>query len=253
MNQPMPPDGSWNPGQPTTQGPVVPGPGPVPGAAPVPGPTPPTGGSGNRTAKVAVIAVLATLVVVGVVLAAFLLGRNGGDDTTTTGDTRASDERSTTTSTTTTAAPTTAAPATAVPTTLGDVRSQPAGLFCRDLRAMGFSYPAAVDYWRVQGQPERLDADRDGIPCETVYPTSDVVAYWGTQGVTPSLETSTVYDLGPGLKCQDLADMGYSVYEAIDYYLNWGGPSNMDADGNGIPCETVYADAYDVWVYGYGD
>ena len=253
MNQPMPPDGPWNPGQPTTQGPVVPGPGPVPGAAPVPGPTPPTGGSGNRTAKVAVIAVLATLVVVGVVLAAFLLGRNGGDDTTTTGDTRASDERSTTTSTTTTAAPTTAAPATAVPTTLGDVRSQPAGLFCRDLRAMGFSYPAAVDYWRVQGQPERLDADRDGIPCETVYPTSDVVAYWGTQGVTPSLETSTVYDLGPGLKCQDLADMGYSVYEAIDYYLNWGGPSNMDADGNGIPCETVYADAYDVWVYGYGD
>lgn len=245
MNQPMPPGGPWNPGQPTTQGPVVPG--------PVPGPAP-AGGSGNRTAKVAVIAVLATLVVVGVVLAAFLLGRNGGDDTSTTGDTRASDERSTTTtSTTTTAAPTTAVPATAVPTTLGDVRSQPAGLFCRDLRAMGFSYPAAVDYWRVQGQPERLDADRDGIPCETVYPTSDVVAYWGTQGVTPSLETSTVYDLGPGLMCQDLADMGYSVYEAIDYYLNWGGPSNMDADGNGIPCETVYADAYDVWVYGYGD
>ena len=110
-----------------------------------------------------------------------------------------------------------------------------------------------MDYWRTQGQPERLDADRDGIPCETVYPTSDVLAYWGTQGITPDIRVSTVYDLPGGLLCRDLADRGFSVHEAIDYYLNWNGPSNMDADGNGIPCESVYPDAYEVWVFGSGD
>jgi len=245
MNQPMPPTGSWN------TGPVPPSP---PPAMP---PGPPAGGDGSgggRSTRVAVIAVVATLAVVGIVIGAFALGRRGSDDTATVGS-KDSDQKATTTTstTTTTAVTTTAVPPTAVPTTLGDVRAQPAGLFCRDLRAKGFSYPAAVDYWRVQGQPERLDADRDGVPCETVYPTSDVVSYWGTQGVTPTIDSTSVYDLAPGLMCRDLADRGFSVYEAIDYYLNWGGPSNMDADGNGVPCETVYPDAYEVWVGGFGD
>lgn len=60
-----------------------------------------------------------------------------------------------------------------------DVRALPAGLFCRDLNARGYSYSAAVDYWRMHGQPNQMDADRNGIPCETVYPRSDVSAYWG--------------------------------------------------------------------------
>ncbi len=30
-----------------------------------------------------------------------------------------------------------------------------------------------------EGKPDRMDADRDGIPCETVYDATEVVAYWG--------------------------------------------------------------------------
>lgn len=60
-----------------------------------------------------------------------------------------------------------------------NVRAMPAGLFCRDLKAEGYEYTAAVTYWRNHGQPDRMDADLNGIPCETVYPAADVSAYWG--------------------------------------------------------------------------
>ncbi len=56
----------------------------------------------------------------------------------------------------------------------GNVAALPAGLFCRDLNARGYSYVAAVGYWRLHGNPNQMDADRNGIPCETVYPASDV-------------------------------------------------------------------------------
>jgi Excalibur calcium-binding domain len=45
----------------------------------------------------------------------------------------------------------------------------PDGLFCRDLRALGYDFGQAVRYWEAQGQPDRMDEDGDGIPCETVY------------------------------------------------------------------------------------
>ncbi len=51
----------------------------------------------------------------------------------------------------------------------------PSGLFCRDLAADGYSYAAAIEYWRVEGMPDRMDADRNGIPCETVHPTATEV------------------------------------------------------------------------------
>ena len=38
-------------------------------------------------------------------------------------------------------------------------------------------------------------------------------------------------------------------YDALRYYIWEGYPARMDADGNGIPCETVYYDAADVWLY----
>ena len=44
---------------------------------------------------------------------------------------------------------------------------------------MGYSYADAVGYWNVWGQPDRMDEDLNGYPCETVYPASDVIAYWG--------------------------------------------------------------------------
>jgi len=53
------------------------------------------------------------------------------------------------------------------------------GLFCRDLAAAGWDYTDAVAYWDAEGRPARMDADENGIPCETVYSSSDVTAYWG--------------------------------------------------------------------------
>jgi hypothetical protein len=134
---------------------------------------------------------------------------------------------------------------TAAPSGPGDVLGQPAGLLCRDLKAKGYSYSAAVDYWRFQGQPNRMDADKNGIPCETVYPRADVIAYWGT---TPNPDYA---DVPAGLMCKDLKARGYSYAEAAAYWFATGAPDNMDADKNGIPCETVYP-ASEVNDYWYG-
>ena len=65
----------------------------------------------------------------------------------------------------------------------------PKGLFCRDLLSAESSAhpftaagrpPAAgffwsLVYWSLEGQPERMDADLDGIPCETLH-DADVVS-----------------------------------------------------------------------------
>ena len=64
-------------------------------------------------------------------------------------------------------------------TTLPTVDQVEAGLFCRDLHALGYGYVDAVAYWVREGSPDRMDADRNGIPCETVWPATDVVAFWG--------------------------------------------------------------------------
>jgi hypothetical protein len=118
-----------------------------------------------------------------------------------------------------------------------DVRSLPAGLFCRDLDAKGYSYVAAVDYWRLHGQPDQMDADRNGIPCETVYPRADVAAYWNGR------EIDGVAFWSSGLYCRDLAAGGASYAEAVRYWWYYGMPDRMDADKNGVPCETVYSAA----------
>lgn len=59
------------------------------------------------------------------------------------------------------------------------------GLFCRDLAAQGFGYPQAVAYWLREGVPERMDADLNGVPCETVYPEVEVQAFLLDGGVGP--------------------------------------------------------------------
>ena len=59
----------------------------------------------------------------------------------------------------------------------------PSGLLCKDVVAHSFGYSDAVSYWYSEGSPSRMDADNDGIPCETVYSSSDVISYWNGQGV----------------------------------------------------------------------
>ena len=230
--------GAVPPGVAASSGPVYQGPPPM-------GPPPdsnPAGRTGWILAGVAVVVAIGAIAT-----AAFLIGNSRDDSAHSDGAV---------TTTTTPVAPTSIvasttlpAPAPTAPPPIGDVRQQPAGLFCRDLRAKGFSYSGAVDYWRLHGQPDSMDVDKNGIPCETVYPASDVVAYWGTQGRTVTVGGDPSVYPG-GLLCRDLAARGASTAEALDYYLIWGRPSRMDEDGNGIPCETVYADADAVWESG---
>jgi hypothetical protein len=104
---------------------------------------------------------------------------------------------------------------------------------CRDLEARGYSYGASFRYWTGHGQPDRMDADRNGIPCETVYPASVVAAYF--RATPPPHDGLTA-----GLLCRDLRDRGYGFATALAYWLSEGTPSRMDKDGNGVPCETVY-------------
>ena len=118
----------------------------------------------------------------------------------------------------------------------GDVRELRAGLFCRDLDARGYSYTAAVDYWRAHGQPDQMDEDLNSIPCETVYPASRVVAYWGADLPEPQ----GIDSLPGGLFCRDLNAQGFGYSDAVDYWFLHGAPDQMDEDLNGIPCETVY-------------
>ena len=74
------------------------------------------------------------------------------------------------------------------------IRSSTQGLFCRDLvdpersddagmfSAVGttesFGYFLSVVYWFIGGRPDRMDADGDGIPCETVHDAEVVAALW---------------------------------------------------------------------------
>ncbi|MEU4396573.1 excalibur calcium-binding domain-containing protein [Kribbella sp. NPDC023855] len=127
------------------------------------------------------------------------------------------------------------APAPVPPKVIGDVRSLPAGLFCRDLKAKGYSYVAAIDYWRLNGQPNQMDADKNGIPCETVYPRSDIGQYWNGREVGGAAPPAS------GLLCRDLAARGATYAQAVAYWWYYDMPQRMDADKNGIPCETVYS------------
>jgi hypothetical protein len=63
-------------------------------------------------------------------------------------------------------------------TTLVDPWRLPDDLFCRDLIDLGYAYPEAVLYWSLVERPARMDADANGIPCETIYTRDEVVAFW---------------------------------------------------------------------------
>jgi len=105
------------------------------------------------------------------------------------------------------------------------------GLFCRDIAAMGYGFSEAVAYWMAEGAPDRMDADRDGIPCETIYPE------------TYESFLNAAIGEGEGKLCRDLGfpDTGEGFLRAVAYWLIEGAPDRMDADRNGIPCETVFA------------
>jgi hypothetical protein len=106
------------------------------------------------------------------------------------------------------------------------------GLFCRDIAARGGSFTTAALYWISEGAPERMDADRNGIPCETVYPSDEIEAL---------LEEGKVFDGGLRCSALNLPDDPTGYRRAVAYWMLEGLPDRMDADGNGIPCETLFS------------
>lgn len=244
---------------------------------------------------------------------------------------------SVTVSTPSTTVQATAASAGTSKTALAGIEELDVGLFCRDLQPQGYSYAEAVAYWTREGQPDRMDADRNGIPCETVYASAAVLAFWGdplptTTTPSPSLESlearlnlewptsiagsswgpvswacgnvvtgplltgsvmkclpvdiptegqhpiitvlmvddvgmfavaqsgvvnpildpeTIVLTLGSGHLCREITGEGSELaalfpedetryFGALLYWFMEGRPSRMDADNNGIPCETVF-------------
>jgi hypothetical protein len=106
-----------------------------------------------------------------------------------------------------------------------------AGLFCRDLNALGYYAWDAMAYWLAEGAPDRMDADRNGIPCETVF-GEDIEHFLNAAIGEPA-----------GQSCADLGlpDDWSGYQRAVAYWMFEGAPDRMDADGNGIPCETVFS------------
>lgn len=117
------------------------------------------------------------------------------------------------------------------PTPQLNVSGLETGLFCRDLASTGYGFFQAVSYWLAEGSPDRMDADGNGIPCETVFP-GEVDGFLDAAAGTES-----------GLLCADLglSDDRTGYQTAVAYWLLEGAPVRMDEDGNGIPCETVFS------------
>jgi Excalibur calcium-binding domain len=114
-----------------------------------------------------------------------------------------------------------------------DIRQVPSSLTCKDLQRRGYLFTAAVEYWNLHRRPERMDADGNGIPCETVYPRGWVLEYKKMR--VRSVERS-------GLTCRNLSDLRLPYGRAVEYWYSQGLPIRMDVDGDGIPCETTYSE-----------
>ncbi len=112
------------------------------------------------------------------------------------------------------------------------VRGLVPGLFCRDLHNQGYDFAAAAAYWVSEGAPDRMDADGNGTPCETVFARADIDTFLDGAG-----------GFAPGLSCRALGlpDDPDGYLRAVAYWMSEGAPARMDADGNGIPCETVFS------------
>jgi hypothetical protein len=136
------------------------------------------------------------------------------------GETTASEPATTTDATTSTIAPT---------TTGAHRETLATGLKCLDLVNRDYAFPASVGYWLRESAPDRMDADLNGIPCETRYSNTEISEF-----------LSPAEGLPHGRFCRDLDSDGLSFRAAVAYWLLEGAPDRMDADLNGIPCETVY-------------
>jgi hypothetical protein len=132
----------------------------------------------------------------------------------------------TTAATTTTETTTTTRPATTRPIKLV------VGKYCAAMKAAGWSFEEARAYYEDHRQPAHMDADGDGIPCETVY--GEV----GEPGPAPAPQEDChpAYPddcLPPPPPDLDCAQVGHRV--RVDH--SYGDPHRLDADRDGIGCD----------------
>ncbi|MGD2061161.1 MAG: DUF3160 domain-containing protein [Acidimicrobiia bacterium] len=101
------------------------------------------------------------------------------------------------------------------------------GLTCADLAGAVDGYEDVLAYWIASQQPGQLDSDGNGLPCDR----------------TPMYDADVFADLREesDLFCRDLVADGFDFADAVAYWVREGTPSRMDADHNGIPCETVFS------------
>ncbi|HDH27129.1 MAG TPA: hypothetical protein ENH00_13210 [Actinobacteria bacterium] len=100
---------------------------------------------------------------------------------------------------------------------------------CTELATADEPYASAVGRWLAEGRPATMDPEANGIPCDTAYPLEDIDAFLNAVGSVDS-----------GEFCSDLYSWGVPFSVAVGYWLREGMPDRMDADLDGIPCETVY-------------
>jgi hypothetical protein len=137
-------------------------------------------------------------------------------------------------------ATTAAAATTTAPTTVATTRppSKPTtsrlalipGRYCATMHAAGWSFKEARDYYNDHGQPAHMDADGDGIPCETVYGEVGGPAPAPQEDCDPAYPDDCLPSPPPDLDC---ADIGRRV--AVDH--KYGDPHRLDADGDGYGCD----------------
>lgn len=137
-----------------------------------------------------------------------------------------------------TQAPATTTAPTTTPTTTATTRAPPKptttrlvllpGKYCATMRAAGWSFEQARAYYNDHGQPAHMDADGDGIPCETVY--GEVGGPAPRQDCDPAYPNDCLASPPPDLDC---ADVGRRV--VVDH--SHGDPHRLDADGDGYGCD----------------
>jgi hypothetical protein len=147
-----------------------------------------------------------------------------------------------------------------------DTAPAPAGLVCSPLsQAMaGFDATAGARYpggrlpttggpavWSSVGDlvTEVVDDCGFQVMVDVAYRYPDPLATWLVQTAISAL--GEIAALPEGLRCANLQAMGLGPKQAVDYWFLWGAPPLMDADSNGIPCETVWPDVAQYLPSGY--
>lgn len=124
---------------------------------------------------------------------------------------------------------------TAPPTTPKTAVALPHGLLCQDLKTRGMTYAQAVAYWHAEGDPARMDADSNGVPCETVWPATTVCKIYDTACSGPNETTAPPGGTDPRFStCKAANAAGYGPYtRGVDPEYGW----YRDQDSDGISCE----------------